>query len=119
MFISGPLISVDSVLLASGNPQYTAVHTVLHSPVCLSGLYTVEKLSKCMLNELMKATALECQISNVCIILFSEVSIFEIIQINLSQRLDKATFYIAGSVIGTMFNFRSHLLFRSFNFLHK
>lgn len=45
--------------------------TVLYSPLCLPGLYLVKKLNQFMLSELMKATALECWISNVCIILFS------------------------------------------------
>ena len=44
---------------------------VLYSPLCLCGLYMVEKLSKCMLKELMKASSLNCWISSVCIILFS------------------------------------------------
>lgn len=44
---------------------------VLYSPLCLYGLYMVEKLSKCMLKELMKASSLKCWIPSVCIILFS------------------------------------------------
>ena len=47
--------------------------TVLYFSLCLYGLYTMEKVSKCKLKELMKASALKCWNSNVCIILFYDL----------------------------------------------
>lgn len=85
-----------------------AIHwtTVHYYPLCLSGLYTVEKLNKCMLRELMKMSDLECWISMLVLFYLAVLFIFEIIQINHNS-WKKTPFYISGRIISIMFNFRS------------
>lgn len=90
--------------------QWPTVHcnTVLYFPLFLSGFHTVGKLSIWMLRERRKAIYFSLILHFHCfIILFGLISVFKIIWINQSEKLEKATFYIAGRVMCIMFNWSS------------